>query len=817
MRDISSTSSLLQEISTLRNRLKDLEDDTSSSVVAAPTVADISNSPLVQMLRKDVASLEQEKAQLERDLLNQMSQQKVEFQKEMDDLKLQLQQAQSIQSKAQTHRIVDDLKESHNRELSSLQSNLLQSEHEISDLKLELDKYNHDVQDLTVQKQTLLDELTSLRLSLTDERRRNQSLNEQLDTLDSELRTKNTVDPKVLEDMQALEKRLETLQAKLAQKDSEIDSLTTQLQNASNNNKPTANKQQPARKIAGLVATFEQRSRKFSEDGSVDGYSNNSNKKTLERDTVADLREQLRKEQKKVLDLQAKLGGDRHISSLPTSETELRRAQRQIDTLQEQLRDAQKSQSRLDALMIKERAELNRLRSDVVYTDVEQKDLQWKSTQQEKELKQLRGELEAAKLQVEEVKQLRDQLIKKEKAMERLHDKHSDYKEESVETVQRLQAQVEALQSELDIAMTKVEDLESEMEHADRKEQRRLQQSETMELELTMTKARQADLIAEHAKEIQSLNEKIQNSEKADIKNKDTVDSEKEQLIKDLNQCKIKLADMEMSYSRKVQDLEGRIQQHEEERKERSHSSSFSKSQRELDSEVTRLTVELTKAQMKQADDQRNHFAKVNRLEQELQQLETDSQNELQSKQAVIDDLSSKLLRKEEQIDRLEEDKKQLRDTMQDTSFSRKGDMEELEAELMDLTSRTKSQARDIQLLKNKLEDQHAQKEELSKQQKRRIESLEEELHQVKSKFNKENRDSLTQLKAENKQLRESIRNSKMDKTVLKEKLQNYTQEKSNSRSAQVLRERNSALKMEVDKLTKRLKKMEDSITRFAI
>ena len=65
--------------------------------------------------------------------------------------------------------------------------------------------------------------------------------------------------------------------------------------------------------------------------------------------------------------------------------------------------------------------------------------------------------------------------------------------------------------------------------------------------------------------------------------------------------------------------------------------------------------------------------------------------------------------------------------------------------------------------------------------------------------------------------LRESIRELGVERRSLQEKLEAHLAEKATSKSTQVLRERNAALKKEVEKLTKRLKKMEHSMTRFTI
>jgi hypothetical protein len=74
----------------------------------------------------------------------------------------------------------------------------------------------------------------------------------------------------------------------------------------------------------------------------------------------------------------------------------------------------------------------------------------------------------------------------------------------------------------------------------------------------------------------------------------------------------------------------------------------------------------------------------------------------------------------------------------------------------------------------------------------------------------------LEKLQQENSKLRESLRTVTLERRSLHEKLTTAASDK-DSRSMQVLRERNSALKQEVEKLTKRLRRVEGSITRVAI
>ena len=67
----------------------------------------------------------------------------------------------------------------------------------------------------------------------------------------------------------------------------------------------------------------------------------------------------------------------------------------------------------------------------------------------------------------------------------------------------------------------------------------------------------------------------------------------------------------------------------------------------------------------------------------------------------------------------------------------------------------------------------------------------------------------LDDLKAENERLRESLRQTSMDRRLLQDKINGMITEKNESRAVQVLRERNEQLKYEVEKLSKKLSKLD--------
>lgn len=593
-----------------------------------------------------------------------------------------------------------------------------------------------------------------------------------------------------------------------------------------------------------------------------------------EKKTITELQEKLRAEKKNVTELQEAMS--RSNGPSPTSlASELQESQQEVERLQAKLRETEKSQAKRDAVVAKERAELKKLRSEAVYVGMERDDFEKKIKEDVQEIERLRSELarsierssfnEEKKEEAdgEAVATLEAELEKKEKAMEGLRKTYETYEEETEEQLERLKSQIEALQSELEKSLTKIEELQTEHKDYQKAQNHEI---ETMELELTMAKARHDDLVSENADKIKLLEDKITELEKANLdlamENTENIklveakiaelekanldlamevpgdaqkefDDEAKKLTTELMKCQVKMADLEMEYSMKIKDLENRSRllevELEEERKEKESLQKFVDTseaaatdspnmEKKLSAEINRLSLELTKAQMGKANLERENLEKLKCLEDEVEALECEANEELDKKCDEIDALKSALVSKEEEIHRLEQEKTQLCTSMNDVSFSRKDEMDELQAELLDMTMQTKTQAREIQMLKMKIEEYEARKEDSSTKLTRRIQELEAVIHELnETARSNASREDVTQLKEENAQLRETIRDVKIERRQLKERFDYLTQDKSASRSSQVLRDRNNALKDEVEKLTKRLKKLESSITRFAI
>jgi chromosome segregation ATPase len=242
------------------------------------------------------------------------------------------------------------------------------------------------------------------------------------------------------------------------------------------------------------------------------------------------------------------------------------------------------------------------------------------------------------------------------------------------------------------------------------------------------------------------------------------------------------------------------------------------KDQKSYESELNFRMVELTKTQMDKAQMEMEYMGSIKELETVIEALEFEADAELDEKQKELDELKSILSVKEGDITRLENEKAQICSSMKNASFSRKDDMEDLQVELMEATVKTTQQTREIQTLKAKIESFESRKGDLDKKLQGRLKELEDEVNSTRQASNSQvSRQEFDGLKADNNDLRDSVRNVSVERRRLQERLDALVSDKTSSKSVTVLRDRNTALKKEVEKLTKRLKKMEAGITRCAV
>ena len=631
----------------------------------------------------------------------------------------------------------------------------------------------------------------------------------------------------------------------------------------------TEDSEQPRTPVSGLVATFERHAmnnRGFSSAENDMHHITESEQSTTstivelqqslnrEKRLVLDLQKQLRTDKQTIWDLQEKLrfGKDQSSSKIHSSDcasptslaAELRQSKKENEKLQAKLHETERN----NAITLKDRAELSKLRSEAVYANMERDDneLMIKECREEIKLlqKQLNKQQTSKALFIEEEKksdslndeiaELRVALGKKEQELQTLHEQSQAYENDTEEQLGRLRSQVDALQSELESAMTKIELMQTELSGRDRKTLER--ELRSVELELAASKTRHADLVEGHTEKMKQMEDKIKALETANESLSNEIPehvqrdfkNETASLSAELEKYQNELSDMERSSSLKIKDLENQIQslqvELEEEKKEKDSlkkcleaSESAAMDAPKLNAEIDRLSSELTAAHLNRKNSDRENLEKLRVLEDEVEVLELEATEEIEMKCNKIDVLTAELEKKEEDIRRLEKEKQLLCLSMNDASFSRKGEFEELQAELLDMTTRTKTQGREIQVLQMKLQDHEYRKEEVGSSYQRKIRELEDEIRQLNETARKisNDRDGVLQLKSENAQLRETLRDVKIDRRHIKDKLDTFLQDKTSiSRSSQLLRDRNNELQVEVEKLAKRLKKMESSLSR---
>jgi chromosome segregation ATPase len=648
---------------------------------------------------------------------------------------------------------------------------------------------------------------------------------------------------------------------------------TTTFPNHNELNTGMEDSDQPRTPVSGLVATFERHSmnnRGFSSTDNDMSHITESEQNTTaivvelqqslkrEKRLVLDLQKQLRADKQTIWDLQEKLrsGKDHTLSStsskVPVSDcgsptslaAELRQSKKENEKLQAKLRETERN----NAITVKERAELSKLRSEAVYANMERDDSEQMIKECREEIKRLQKQLnkqQSSKVlfieeekksdsQEDDIADLQIALGKKEQELQKLREQGQAYEHDTEEELGRLRSQVDALQSELESAMTKIELMQTELSGRDRKSLER--ELRSIELELAASKTRHADLVEGHAVEMKQMEEKIKALETAnEVLSNETpehvrrgFEDETKSLNAELEKYQNKLLDLEMSSSLKIKDLENQIQslqvELEEEKKEKDSlqkcletSEAAATDAPKLNAEIDRLSSELTAAHLNRKNSDRENLEKLRALEDEMEILELEAMEEIEKRCTEIETLKAELERKEENIQRLEKEKQQLCLSMNDASFSRKGELEELQAELLDMTTRTKTQGREIHVLQMKLQEHENRKEEVGMNYQRKIRELEDEICRLNETARKisNDRDGILQLKSENAQLRETLRDVKIDRRHLKDKLDALIQDKtSTSRSSQLLRDRNNELQVEVEKLAKRLKKMEASLTR---
>ncbi len=215
--------------------------------------------------------------------------------------------------------------------------------------------------------------------------------------------------------------------------------------------------------------------------------------------------------------------------------------------------------------------------------------------------------------------------------------------------------------------------------------------------------------------------------------------------------------------------------------------------------EMNRLANAVTAAQMETANCEREAKERIRELEDVIETMNAEIDEELAAKQGEIDALRCQLDAQIENVKRMENEREQICMNINSISNAKKAEIDELHEELMRQTNIAAAQAREIDSLVVQVEKQKDATEEL--------EYLQFKVRELEKKSNGGmSRSDLDSLVAENQKLNESLRKMSMERRALQEKLTAVLSEKNSSKSVTVLRERNSALKKEVERLSRRIR-----------
>lgn len=478
-----------------------------------------------------------------------------------------------------------------------------------------------------------------------------------------------------------------------------------------------------------------------------------------------------------------------------TREDEVKELKKEIRAIKE--REGQKALQQRS--QIKDlQADIERASEDIATRDEEIEDLRTEITSIQS---QYDDSMRDARKYASEIEKLQKVMAGRDHEVQQLNQDIIDIKEKNAlkeEEGQKQEAdKIQVLRSEID-------DLRTEIERSSEEIARRDEEIDILHTQISSLQSGYDISLhdaTKYSSEIQNLKKLLEeaqdNCAQEKAKANEAHHEEIEKLTDELTQAQLAQSENDTTWSDRLTEIEKEMQ----------------KLESNAEDEIEKLRVQLKKAELISSEKDLAHSAKIEKLEEELETLEKSGAKETLKLRLELEEMQAALSKKSEDIQRLESEKGH----MTRVTNSRKIEIDELQTELIDLTAKTGSQLREIQVLKMRIEDHEAFKLEREKKHQHRVLGLEEEIRTVRMDATAAQGEDMERLQSENQTLRDSMRIVKCERRALEERLDSIMSERSTSKSAQVLRDRNTALKGEVEKLTKRLKKMESSITRFAI
>mmetsp|Transcript_7303 Transcript_7303/g.17888 ORF Transcript_7303/g.17888 Transcript_7303/m.17888 type:complete len:1165 (+) Transcript_7303:582-4076(+) len=235
-----------------------------------------------------------------------------------------------------------------------------------------------------------------------------------------------------------------------------------------------------------------------------------------------------------------------------------------------------------------------------------------------------------------------------------------------------------------------------------------------------------------------------------------------------------------------------------------------------LHAQINKLQNDMMKKRVELSETEAESTKTISILEETIEKMKTEMDQAIASRDEEIAGLKSSIDEKERKMKQIEVEKEQLVLSMNEMMKCRRDEIEELQTEFMEMSSKAANQARQVQTLKSQLEESSYRKEEMDRLR-ARVTELSDEVSsrggspRSMSLSSRTSDLSVTDLEIENNELRQKLREAVAEKQMAEEKIRDYVEDKGgSSKTVQVLRERNTTLKFEVEKLTRKLQKISD-------
>mmetsp|Transcript_31493 Transcript_31493/g.48307 ORF Transcript_31493/g.48307 Transcript_31493/m.48307 type:complete len:815 (+) Transcript_31493:262-2706(+) len=237
------------------------------------------------------------------------------------------------------------------------------------------------------------------------------------------------------------------------------------------------------------------------------------------------------------------------------------------------------------------------------------------------------------------------------------------------------------------------------------------------------------------------------------------------------------------------------------------------------ETEIASLKAELEAAQLANSDMQNIHVQKVQSLEESVRIMQAEADEDVAKKEKEISELQVLMYTLEDQITIIKKEKEQLRIRLNNLAGSNNDELDELQTELIDKTRLLSKMSRQLKTMESQLQEETEERTKELNFWKNKVKQLEAEKNRQSSKgYLSEN--TMNQMKSENMKLRGSVAKLTKDREALQEKLKSFKSDKPGQASphyVQRLKEKNIVLKKEVERLQKRSKDINGSVSRVEI